>query len=213
MLLLQITEEAVLKTDLDALYKMLHKFAWRYLINFISVLVLIRGVYYSKYKRSDLFFTYFIFNLIIFLICFLLNKVELSMGAAFGLFAVFSMLRYRTEDISLKDISYLFLVIAMGLVAAVVKIKDASDTYEYLFLGLINSLILLLAFLLEGSLLMKAEAAKIIHYENIDLVHQSKEAELIADITLRTGIKVHRVQIQKIDFLKDEALMKVFYYE
>ncbi|MDP3928768.1 MAG: DUF4956 domain-containing protein [Bacteroidota bacterium] len=213
MLLLQITEEAVLKTDLDALYKMLHKFAWRYLINFISVLVLIRGVYYSKYKRSDLFFTYFIFNLIIFLICFLLNKVELSMGAAFGLFAVFSMLRYRTEDISLKDMSYLFLVIAMGLVAAVVKIKDASDTYEYLFLGLINSLILLLAFLLEGSLLMKAEAAKIIHYENIDLVHQSKEAELIADITLRTGIKVHRVQIQKIDFLKDEALMKVFYYE
>jgi len=213
MLLLQITEEAVLKTDLDALYKMLHKFAWRYLINFISVLVLIRGVYYSKYKRSDLFFTYFIFNLIIFLICFLLNKVELSMGAAFGLFAVFSMLRYRTEDISLKDMSYLFLVIAMGLVAAVVKIKDASDTYEYLFLGLINSLILLLAFLLEGSLLMKAEAAKIIHYENIELVHQSKEAELIADITLRTGIKVHRVQIQKIDFLKDEALMKVFYYE
>jgi hypothetical protein len=213
MLLLQITEEAVLKTDLDALFKMLHKFGWRYLINFISVLVLIRGVYYTKYKRSDLFFTYFIFNLIIFLICFLLNKVELSMGAAFGLFAVFSMLRYRTEDISLKDMSYLFLVIAMGLVAAVVKIKDASDTYEYLFLGLINSLILLLAFLLESSLLMKAEAAKIIHYENIELVHQSKEAELIADITLRTGIKVHRVQIQKIDFLKDEALMKVFYYE
>jgi hypothetical protein len=105
------------------------------------------------------------------------------------------------------------LVIAMGLVAAVVKIKDASDAYEYLFLGMINTLILTIAFLLEGSMLMKAEAAKIILYENIELVHQAREAELIADITLRTGIKVHRVQIQKIDFLKDEALMKIFYYE
>lgn len=213
MLLLQITEEVSGVTDLEALFKMLHKFGLRYLINFFSVLILIRGVYYTKYKRSDLFFTYFIFNLIIFLICFLLNKVELSMGAAFGLFAVFSMLRYRTEDISLKDMSYLFLVIAMGLVAAVVKIKDASDAYEYLFLGMINTLILTIAFLLEGSMLMKAEAAKIILYENIELVHQAREAELIADITLRTGIKVHRVQIQKIDFLKDEALMKIFYYE
>ncbi|MCG9879087.1 MAG: DUF4956 domain-containing protein, partial [Bacteroidia bacterium] len=195
MLLLQITDEVLVKTDLDSLMKMLTKFGFRFIINFISVLVLIRGVYYTKYKRSDLFFTYFIFNLIIFLICFLLNKVELSMGAAFGLFAVFSMLRYRTEDISLKDMSYLFLVIAMGLVAAVVKIKDASDVYEYLFLGLVNGLILLLAFLLESSFLMKAEAAKIILYENIELIHQDKQAELIADIKLRTGINVHRVNI------------------
>lgn len=213
MLLLQITDEVLVKTDMDSLMKMLGKFGFRFIINFISVLVLIRGVYYQKYKRSDLFFTYFIFNLIIFLICFLLNKVELSMGAAFGLFAVFSMLRYRTEDISLKDMSYLFLVIAMGLVAAVVKIKDASDAYEYLFLGLINGLILLLAFLLESSLLMKAEAAKIILYENIELIHQDKQTELLADIKLRTGINVHRVNIVKVDFLKDEATMKIFYYE
>ena len=213
MLLLQITDEVLVKTDMDSLMKMLGKFGFRFIINFISVLVLIRGVYYQKYKRSDLFFTYFIFNLIIFLICFLLNKVELSMGAAFGLFAVFSMLRYRTEDISLKDMSYLFLVIAMGLVAAVVKIKDASDAYEYLFLGLINGLILLLAFLLESSLLMKAEAAKIILYENIELIHQDKQTELLADIKLRTGINVHRVNIVKVDFLKDEAIMKIFYYE
>jgi hypothetical protein len=81
-----------------------------------------------------LLFTYIVFNLVIFFICFLLNKVELSMGAALGLFAVFSMLRYRTEGISIKDMTYLFLVIAMGLISAVTKIKDAEDRYEYYFI-------------------------------------------------------------------------------
>ena len=101
----------------DELVKMLQKFGARFLIDIFFMLILMRFVYYKFYKRSDLFFTFFIFNIVIFLISFLLNKVELSMGAAFGLFAVFSMLRYRTEDISIKDMSYLFLVIAIGLVA------------------------------------------------------------------------------------------------
>ena len=111
-------------------------------IDFISVLILVRVVYFRVYKRNELFFTFFIFNLVIFLICFLLNKVDLSMGAAFGLFAVFSMLRYGTEDVSIKDMSYLFLVIAMGLINAVTKIKDASDGYEYLFLVMIDATII-----------------------------------------------------------------------
>ena len=130
----------------DELVKMLQKFGARFLIDIFFMLILMRFVYYKFYKRSDLFFTFFIFNIVIFLISFLLNKVELSMGAAFGLFAVFSMLRYRTEDISIKDMSYLFLVIAIGLVAAVTKIKDTSDCYEYLFLGLINTIVILSAY-------------------------------------------------------------------
>ena len=85
------------------------------------------------------------------------------MGAAFGLFAVFSMLRYRTEDISLKDMTYLFLVIAMGLVAAVSKIKDASDYYEYLFLILVNAVLILLTFLMESKLFMRSETIKTIY--------------------------------------------------
>ena len=141
----------------DELVKMLQKFGARFLIDIFFMLILMRFVYYKFYKRSDLFFTFFIFNIVIFLISFLLNKVELSMGAAFGLFAVFSMLRYRTEDISIKDMSYLFLVIAIGLVAAVTKIKDTSDGYEYLFLGLINTIVILSAYLFESSLLFKKE--------------------------------------------------------
>jgi hypothetical protein len=135
------------------------------------------------------------------------------MGAAFGLFAVFSMLRYRTEDISIKDMSYLFLVIAIGLIAAVTKIKDTSDFYEYLFLGLINLLIILVAFFFESSLLFKKEAAKIVIYENILLVKAGKENELLADLRERTGLNIHRFSINKYDFLKDAAIIKVYYFE
>jgi hypothetical protein len=135
------------------------------------------------------------------------------MGAAFGLFAVFSMLRYRTEDISIKDMTYLFLVIAMGLIAAVTKIKDTNDLYEYIFLAIVNAIIILITYLLESNLLMKKEFVKIINYENINLVQSNREAELIADISARTGINVHRISIQKIDFLRDAAQIKIYYYE
>ena len=131
------------------------------------------------------------------------------MGAAFGLFAVFSMLRYRTEDISIKDMSYLFLVIAIGLVAAVTKIKDTSDVYEYLFLGLINTIIILSAYLFESSLLFKKENVQLIIYEKIELIKANATSELILDLKERTGLNIHRISISKIDFLKDSAQIKV----
>ena len=212
-ILLQAIDETTVQSGMAALQEISAKIGFRLLIDFISVFVLIRFVYYPTYKKRDMFFTYFIFNCIIFLICFLLNKVELSMGAAFGLFAVFSMLRYRTEDISLKDMTYLFLVIAMGLIAAVSRIKGATENYELLFLVFINGALILITFLLEGKLFMRSESVKIILYENIELIHTDRRDELIKDLKNRTGIDVHRVEIQKMDFLKDEALMKIYFYE
>jgi hypothetical protein len=123
------------------------------------------------------------------------------------------MLRYRTEDISIKDMSYLFLVIAIGLIAAVTKIKDTSDFYEYLFLGLINLLIIVIAFFFESSLLFKKEAAKVVIYENIELVKSGRENDLIMDLRERTGLNIHRISISKYDFLKDAAIIKVYYFE
>ena len=159
MTLLQVVDENAVSTGMEAITKISSKIGMRLLIDISSVFILIRLIYYPIYKIRDLFFTFFIFNLIIFLISFLLNKVDLSMGAAFGLFAVFSMLRYRTENISIKDMTYLFLTIAMGLVSAVTKIKDASDSFEYLFLGGINIIVLIITYCLESSLLMKKEMA------------------------------------------------------
>jgi hypothetical protein len=154
-----------------------------------------------------------IFNLIIFLVSFLLNKIELSMGAAFGLFAVFSMLRYRTENVSIKDMTYLFLAIAIGLVSAVTKIKDAPDALEYLFLGGVNGSILLITYVLESRIFVKKETAKIIIYENIELIQSERQEELLADLRKRTGINVHRFAVQQINFLKDSAQIKIYYYD
>lgn len=212
-ILLQIVDDTVITSGFDAFQKIGAKLGLRFLVDLASVFVLIRFVYFPIYKKRELFFTYFIFNIVIFLICFLLNKVDLSMGAAFGLFAVFSMLRYRTEDISMKDMTYLFLMIAMGLISAVTKVKGAEDSIEALFVGAINLVIIVLTYLLESKLLLKKEEAKVIVYENIELVNAGRETEMIEDIKKRTGINVHRVSVQKIDFLRDSAQIKIFYFD
>ncbi len=213
LLLQSVNDTVTASGGMEELSKMTSKFGWRLLIDFAAVFVLVRFIYYPLYKHRELFFTFFIFNLIIFLISFLLNKVELSMGAAFGLFAVFSMLRYRTEDISIKDMTYLFLVIALGLVSAVTKVKDTEDYLEYIFLGIINAVVLILTWLLESRVLMKKEMVKVVIYENIELIKSDKQEEMLADIRTRTGINAHRFSIQKIDFLRDSAQIKIYYYD
>jgi hypothetical protein len=214
MMLLQIAGDAATSlSGFEEFQKMSVKLLVRLLIDLTAVFVLVRFIYYPIYKHRELFFTYFIFNIVIFLISFLLNKVDLSMGAAFGLFAVFSMLRYKTEEIAIKDMTYLFLVIALGLVSAVTKIKDTADNIEYLFLIGINAVVLLITYLLESNIFMKKENVKTILYENIEMIREGKKEELLADIKLRTGFNVHRYSIHKIDFLKDAAQIKIYFYE
>lgn len=214
MFLLQIASEEVSKPEtIVAIKDFIIRFGGRFIIDLLSVYFLIRFVYFKIYKHSELFFTYFIFNIIIFLMCFFLNKVKLSMGAAFGLFAVFGMLRYRTEDLSIKDMTYLFLVIAIGLMTAVIKLEDIEYYYEFVFIASSNGFIILLTYLLESNVLMRKEAARQIIYENIELIKPERRAELITDIETRIGVKVNRISITKIDFLKDVAFIKVYYFE
>ena len=213
MTLLQILNENIVTENVDAFTKISYKMIIRILIDLATVFILVRYIYFPIYKNKEFFFMFAIFNLIIFLVSFLLNKVDLSMGAAFGLFAVFSMLRYRTDNISIKDMTYLFLCIAVGLVSAVTKIKGASDLEEYLFLSGVNFTILLITYLLESQLFSKKEHTNTIVYENIELIQSNRQDELLADIRLRTGINVHRVSVQKINFLKDSAQLKIYFYE
>lgn len=210
--LLQVSEEPILE-GMAAMQKVSIKLLIRLGIDLAAVLLLIRFVYFPRYKKRELNFTFLIFNLVIFLISFLLSKIDLSMGTAFGLFAVFSMLRYRTEEVSIKDMTYLFLFIAMGLISAVTKIKDASDGYEYTFIALLHAGIILIAFLLESRLLFRKEAVKLIQYEKIELIHTSRQGELIEDLKLRTGLNVSRITIVRIDFLSDSAQIKMYYLE
>lgn len=178
----------------------------RYFINLLAVVILIRGIYYRNYKRSDLFLTFFAFNTIIFFVSYMLNKVEMTIGAAFGLFAVFSILRYRTEGISAKDMTYLFLSIAIGLLSSVSK-------GNFIEISLLCSTILLVTFLLESNLLMHKESTKSIYYDNIHLVKNSAKDDLLADLKLRTGLDIQRFKIEEIDFLKDACRITIYYYD
>lgn len=182
------------------------KFFSRFLVDIISVFILIRFIYFRHYKRTDLFLTFFGFNIVIFLITYLLNKVEMSMGAAFGLFAVFSILRYRTEGLSAKDVTYLFLTIALGLITAISK--GSWDD-----LSIMSGILLVIIALLEGNWLMKKEQTRIVTYDKIGLITPEKREELIADLKTRTGLNIHRVEVQEYDFLKDAAQVMIFYYE
>lgn len=182
------------------------KFFIRLAIDFVTVLILIRFIYYPIYKKKDFFFTFFLFNIVIFIITYLLNKVDLSMGAAFGLFAVFSLLRYRTEDISAKDMTYLFIVIALGLVTSVSK-------GTYFETAVINLIILFGAYFLDGNFFMKNEHSQSVVYENIEMIKPENKELLIEELKKRTGLKIHKVSIGKLDFLRDTAMVKIYYYD
>lgn len=180
------------------------QFLGRLGLDLACVLVLTRGIYHRRYHRSDLFLTFFGFNLVIFLIAFHLNRVEMTMGAAFGLFAVFSMLRYRTEDISAIDMTYLFLVIALGLLMAVGSGGPAT-------LVVIAGLVLGLTAILEGNLLAKRELALNVWFDDIPMVAPARRAELLETLRTRTGLDIRRVDLRQIDFIRDSARLTLYY--
>ena len=190
-------------TFLDLIVNLL---GFRYLLNLFTVFILFGFIYFKNYKKTDLFLTFFGFNSIIFFISFMLNKVEISRGAGFGLFAVFSVLRYRTEGIGAKDMTYLFLSISIGLLTAI----GPSNGIE---ISLFCFLIIALTYILENSLWGKKEVSKTIIYDSLDFIKQSQQSELMQDLKSKTGIEIHRISIDNIDYLKDSCTITIYYYE
>ena len=203
MILLQNTETA--SAFADVFNKLGPKFFIRLLIDLCSISVLLFAIYLPNNQKREYIFTFFMFNAAIFLITFLMNDVVMSMGAAFGLFAVFGMLRYRTEDIAMKDMTYLFLSIAMGMITAVTK-----GDWEP---AIVSSILLLLTFLLDSGIILKREIYKNIQYENIEMIKPENHNALMEDLKNRTGLNIHRIAIGKVDFLRDTATVRIYYYE
>ena len=177
-------------------------------VDLIVLFVLIRLIYYPIHRKKDYLFTYFVFNILIFFLCVLLNSVKLSIGFAFGLFAIFGVLRYRTEQISIKDMTYLFSVIAVAVINSL-----ASKKISIAELVFTDGMILLLTYVLEHLWLTRHEAMRQLIYERIDLIKPGNREQLYADLRERLGVKVSRVEIGKIDLLRDTAQLRVFYFE
>lgn len=183
------------------------EFFIRFLLNLIVIFVVVRLIYYSNHKNKDFLFTFFLFNIINFLICFLLSTAKLKMGFAFGLFAIFSILRYRTVTVPVREMGYFFISVTLGIINALASLED---NMVQLFVA--NAIILVTTFILDGKLSLKHENYKEIVYERIDLIHPDKRAEMLEDLHKRTGLNIHRVEFFKIDFLKDVAKIHAFYF-
>lgn len=181
---------------------------FRLVINFSVAFVIIRLIYYPVHNRKDYLFTYFIFNLLIFFVSYLLSGVKLQLGFAFGLFAIFGILRYRTEQLAIKEMTYLFVVIAIAIINAL-----ANKKISYAELLFTNIAIIAVTYLLEKRWLLRHETSKTITYEKIDLIKPENQQQLIDDLTERTGLKINRVQVGRIDFLRDTARVRIFYFE
>lgn len=178
----------------------------RFAINLVSLFVLVRLCYYRKSPNRDFLFSFYLFGIGVFFITRLLHNVDVSMGFAFSLFAIFSMLRYRTESISIKEMTYLFLVIGIALLSAVGQIHYG----ELLF---INLLISGFAAFAESLLFMPNLNEKTIQYEKIDHIKPQNRELLLTDLRQRTGLDIQSVQVGNIDFLRDTVLLKIYYLE
>lgn len=182
-----------------------NRFLYSLITDLSMVLLIILVIYYPNYKKLDTIFTFIIFNVVILLLTFVLNKVKISMGAAFGLFAVFSMLRYRTEGIDMKDMTYLFVFIALGLISGIQLDIDVLLT--------ICGIIFLIILLLDTNIIIKREYSQLIQFEKIEMIKPELRTQLIDELKSRTGLKIHRISIREMDYLKDSVVIRIYYYE
>lgn len=178
----------------------------RFGINLLVILVLVRWLYYSTTRRKDYLFTYILISSVVFLLCYLLESVSLQIGFALGLFAIFGIIRYRTNPMPIKEMTYLFLVIGISVINALTA--GANMT----MIVFANLAVILITMGLEKMWLLRHISSKAIVYEKINLIVPEKYDEMIADLQQRTGIKdIKKVEIGAINFLKDTCRMIIYY--
>jgi len=180
-------------------------FLIRFAFNLLVCWVITHFLYYKKSHRRDYYFTYMLFSATIFLILYQLQSLQMEMTLALGLFAIFSMIRYRTEQLPIREMTYLFVLIGLSI------INGSGLTSSYTAFVVTNVLVVLLIWLLESLGFSKRQANKIITYEKIDLIRPDRREELLADLRERTGLDIVKVQVGSINFLKDTAFLKVTY--
>lgn len=183
----------------------LMQLAVQFLFNLIVCTIIVRCFYYPKSRRKDFSVTFMLFSTAVFLLLFFMKSVGIDVSIGLGLFMIFGIMRYRTEMVPIREMTYLFLTIAVAV------INGINLMVSYAELALANTLILLLLIVLEYGIVRRREASKLVCYERIELILPERRAELIADLETRLGIKVNRVDVGNVDFLRDVTFLKVYY--
>ena len=182
-------------------------FLLRLLINILTMIVLIRYVYYNTYQKKDSFFTFFLLNFIVFLLAYMLDKTGgfNSIGSAFGLLAAFSLLRFRTETLTMKDMTYLFIIMALALINSVMK-------GTYLEIILLNVLIIVAVYVVDGNRLIRNQQSKTMEYYSLENIKPDQQDQLITELRDRTGLDIQKIIVEHIDFGKGKAIIKIYFY-
>lgn len=182
-------------------------FLSRLLINMVSMIILIRFVYYNTYKTKDSFFTFFLLNFIVFILAYILEKTGgfAQIGSAFGILAAFTLLRFRTETITMKDMTYLFIIMTFGLINSIMK-------GTYIEIVTLNALIIIAVYVVDGNKFMRSHKYQTIDYPSIENIKPENREQLIAELKKCTGLDIHKITIEHIDIGKGKALIKIFYY-
>ena len=193
----------------------------RFAINLLVCWLLVHFFYYRKSKRRDYYFTFMVFSSAMLTLLYIMGNVEVGVGLTLGLFAIFGVIRYRTETVPIREMTYLFVIIALAAVnglAPLYQVADLSTSPHYELawgnvgvMALVNTLVVLLVWVLESDRLVKHTTTKLVLYDRIELIVPEKREELVADLEKRLGVKVDNVEIGHVDFLKDAAFIKVYY--
>lgn len=188
--------------DGPSLWVMLMRFA----LNLVVCWIIVGCLYYKKSQRRDYYFTFMLFSITIFFLIFLMDNVKVQIGFALGLFAIFGMIRYRTETVPIREMTYLFVVVGVSV------INGLAMTVSYAELVITNLIIVLSVWAFETIHRKTHLECKIIVYEKVALAHADREAELMADLKSRTGLDIRRLEVGHIDYLKDIAYIKIYYF-
>ena len=188
----------------DSLLLFLVKFG----IHLLFCFSIVHFFYYRKSRRGDYYFTFMLFGVITFLLLFLLQDSKMEAAVAIGLFAIFGMIRYRTESIAIRDMTYLFEVIGLSVINGFSKTVTYGD---FAMLVLFNVLILAVNLILESAATLHRKSTKIILYEKIELIKPQNYDKLIEDLKERTGLDITKAEVGHINFLKDTAYIKITY--
>jgi hypothetical protein len=178
----------------------------RFALNLISLLILIRILYFNYSKKEKFFFTFFLIGIIVFFICALLKDIGMGLGLGFGLFAIFSILRFRTRNFSVKDMAYIFTTIGISVI-------NSMNMQEVPIFGyfIINTIIIVSVFILEEHLRKNSFSKYSVSYDNLDLLKPGSKSKLIKDLSARTGHNILNVKVRNLDLKKDVAQLDVYF--
>ncbi|PZE16913.1 DUF4956 domain-containing protein [Putridiphycobacter roseus] len=185
-----------------------YKLVFRFFVNLLFITLIIRFIYFVKTPRRNYLFTFYLISVITFMICFALKKLDIDTGMGLGLFAIFGIIRYRTNTMKIREMTYLFIAIGISVVNAL-----AGRQVSYAELMFINITVLVIVYILETWLLSGTESSKSIVYEKIENIKPENAEILKADLENRTGLVINSFQIGNVDFLKDVAEIKIFYFQ